>query len=234
MSTRMKRLARGAAVSEWGSLFGALRGRLREGGPGAIPFTVLATSLVLLFGLLQHLPGGAALASRAGVVCAEQPLGVALLRTPLSLFVTAPDLPIWGAVVQVLVVFGIAELALGLRMTLFVGYTCTLAGTLFTRIGVSHDSGLLLHLPAWFAHVRDTGPSAAVVGLLLCTAWRYRAWYTGAAVIVVMAGEAAALPNLAGLEHLAALGCAALIVGLDGPARKLIARVTPVTAAGAV
>ncbi|MDH6113788.1 hypothetical protein P3T36_005700 [Kitasatospora sp. MAP12-15] len=234
MSTRVMNLTRSAAVSEWGALFSAVRGRLMERRLAAIPFTVLATLLVLLFGVLQHLPGGAALAARLGVVCAAQPFALSLLRTPLSLFVPALDLPVWGAMLQVLVVFGIAELALGLRRTLVVGYACTLAGTLFTRIGVSHDSGLPAHLPAWFAHVRDTGPSAAVVGLALCAAWRYGAWYTGAGVIAVMSVEAILLPNLAGLEHLAALTCAALIVGLSAAARRFFPSVSPVKTAGAL
>ncbi|PYC87564.1 hypothetical protein C7C46_04445 [Streptomyces tateyamensis] len=42
-------------------------------------------------------------------------------------------------------------------------------------------------------------------------AWRSRAWFTGGAVVAAMVGEAVALPNLAGLEHVVALLTAVLI-----------------------
>ncbi|WP_280719736.1 hypothetical protein [Kitasatospora sp. MAP5-34] len=191
-------------------------------------FTVVGTFLVLVFHIAQHLPGGEQFVSRAGVVRAAQPMDISLLRTPLSLFVPALDLPVWGALAQVFVVFGIAELVLGLRMTLFVGYAGTLAGTFFTRLGVARGSGHLFHLPAWFAQVRDAGPSAAVVALVLCVAWRYRAWFTGVTVVVMMVGEAIALPNLAGLEHLAALAAAALIASVDQVVRTFYRRISEV------
>lgn len=64
-------------------------------------------------------------------------------------------------------------------MTLVIAYVCTLAGTLFARVAVAVGPDHLLGFPRWVAHVRDTGPSAAVVGLALCIAFRCRAWFTG-------------------------------------------------------
>ncbi|MCX4745782.1 hypothetical protein OG455_09640 [Kitasatospora sp. NBC_01287] len=251
---RARGIARRALDAEWGELLGAARARLaerrRDAPPFALrplalrpsavrlfmlrlftvlPFTMAAVALVVVFDVAQHLPGGAAFAARIGVVQAVQPLGTALLRTPLSLFVPALDLPVWGALAQVLLVFGIAELVLGLRTTLVVGYACTLAGTFFTRFGVAHGPHRLYHLPGWFAQVRDTGPSAAVVGLVLCVAWRHRAWCTAIGVNVLMIGEAVALPNLAGLEHLAALACAASLSAVSGVLRRFFARLPAVT-----
>jgi hypothetical protein len=132
-----------------------------------------------------------------------------LLRTPISLFVPAPDLPVWGAAAQVLVVFGIAEMTLGLRRTLIVGYAGTLAGTLYARHGVEVGLGHLFGLPQSDAYVRDSGPSAAVVALAIVIAWQYRARLTAGLVAAVMIAEEAFLPNLAGAEHLVAIATAA-------------------------
>ncbi|GAA1259993.1 hypothetical protein GCM10009665_57480 [Kitasatospora nipponensis] len=204
-------LLRRAVVAEWGTLFATLREQLARKRFAAVPLAVVATFLILLFSIVQHLPGGEGFVTRIGVVKAGLPLDVSLLRTPLSLYVPALDLPVWGALAQVLVVFGIAEIVLGRRMTLVVAYACTLAGTIFARIGLHIGPDHLFGFPAWIAHARDTGPSAAVVALAICIAWKCRAWATGAAVIGTMIAEAVAIPNLAGLEHIVALISAVLI-----------------------
>ncbi|WP_377270323.1 hypothetical protein [Peterkaempfera sp. SMS 1(5)a] len=187
-----------------------MRGRLAVRGFAALPVATTATLLVLCFDLLQRLPGGAAVVDDVGVVRGNQPLALSLLRTPLSLFVPALDLPVWGALAQVLVVFGLAELVLGRGRTLLVAYAGTVAGTLYARLAVDLGPGSPFGLPTADAAVRDVGPSAAVVALAICTAWRARAWFSGAAVVVLMAVEAAGLPNLAGREHLAAVAVAVL------------------------
>ncbi|MER8183335.1 hypothetical protein [Kitasatospora sp. NPDC094015] len=177
----------------------------------SVPLATAATLLILAFSIVQHLPGGANLVTVIGVVKASLPLDISLLRTPLSLYVPALDLPVWGALAQVFLVFGLAEIVLGRRLTLVVAYVCTLAGTLFARVGVAIGPNHLFGFPHWVAHVRDTGPSAAVVALAVCVAFRTRAWWTGGAVALVMVGEAVVLPNLAGLEHVVALLTAVLI-----------------------
>ncbi|MFC5645391.1 MULTISPECIES: hypothetical protein [Kitasatospora] len=200
-----------SAVAEWGVLFGTVKDRVVRKRFAAVPLAAGATLLILLFSVLQHLPGGEHFVSRVGVVRAGLPLDLSLLRTPLSLYVPALDLPVWGALAQVFLVFGIAEIVLGRRLTLLVAYACTLAGTLFARIGVMIGPEHLFGFPRWVAHVRDTGPSAAVVALAVVVAFRCRAWWTGAAVALAMVVEAVLLPNLAGLEHVVALLTAALI-----------------------
>ncbi|MFF7992236.1 hypothetical protein ACFZDG_20880 [Kitasatospora xanthocidica] len=177
----------------------------------AVPMATLATFLILLFSIVQHLPGGERFVNNIGVVRAALPLEVSLLRTPLSLYVPALDLPVWGALAQVFVVFAIAEIVLGRRLTLVVAYTCTLAGTLFARVGVAIGPAHLFGFPKWVAYVRDTGPSAAVVALAICIAFRSRAWFTAGLVVALMVGEAVMLPNLAGLEHVVAVIAALLI-----------------------
>lgn len=203
--------AKQAAVAEWGGLFATVREQVARKRLAAVPLATTATLLILLFSVVQHLPGGERFVTHIGVVKAALPLDVSLLRTPLSLYVPALDLPVWGALAQVLVVFGLAEIVLGRRLTLVVAYVCTLAGTLFARFAVAVGPEHLFGFPQWVAHVRDTGPSAAVVALAVCIAFRCRAWWTGGGVIAVMVAEAVVLPNLAGLEHVVALLFAVLI-----------------------
>ena len=200
-----------AAVAEWGTLYLTVRGAVARKRFAAFPLATVATFLILLFSIVQHLPGGERFVNHIGVVRASLPLDLSLLRTPLSLYVPALDLPVWGALAQVFVVFAIAEVVLGRRMTLVVAYACTLAGTLFARVGVAIGPGYLFGFPKWVAYVRDTGPSAAVVALAICIAFRTRAWFTATLVVVLMVGEAVVLPNLAGLEHVVAVITALLI-----------------------
>jgi hypothetical protein len=214
-----------AAEREWGALARAIRDRLRRDGLAALPMTITATIAVLVFQVVQQTPSGTALVERLGVVRASLPLGVALSRTPLSLFVPAPDLPVWGAAAQVLFVFGIAELTLGRLRTLAVAYAATLAGTMYARQGIELGPDHFFGLTYNAEFVRDTGPSVAVVALAVCIAWRYRAVLTSAVVIVSMVGEALLLTNLAGAEHLIAI-LAALLLSTGGELLRRQARRT--------
>ncbi|WP_234327590.1 hypothetical protein, partial [Streptomyces sp. NRRL WC-3719] len=211
----MSPAVRAFARREWGPLFGAVRAALAARGPRAVPLTTAAVCLTGLFQLVQNQPWGYGPVQAVGSVRAEDPLWAALARTPLSLFVPALDLPVWGALAQVLVVFGIAEICLGRTRTLVVAYVATLAGTTYARVGIALGPGTpLLGLPASDARVVDTGPSAAVVGLAVFVCWRYRARLTGWLVIAAMVVEAVVKPNLAGKEHLAALVAAVAAYGL--------------------
>ncbi|WP_063774324.1 hypothetical protein [Streptacidiphilus rugosus] len=196
---------RSGAEREWGALFGALRSGVRGRGLAAIPMTLTATLAVLVFQIWQQSPSGAAMVEQLGVVRASLPIGVALSRTPLSLFVPAPDLPVWGAAGQIFFVFGIAEITLGRWRTLAVAYAATLAGTMYARQGIELGPSHFFGLSYEAAFVRDTGPSVAVVALAVVIAWRYRALVTGALVVAAMIGEALLLTNLAGAEHLIAI-----------------------------
>jgi hypothetical protein len=208
---RLAAYAGRAAVAEWGTLFRTVRDQVVRKRFASVPLATTATFLILLFSIVQHLPGGERFVTHIGVVRASLPLDVSLLRTPLSLYVPALDLPVWGALAQVFVVFGIAELVLGRKLTLVIAYACTLAGTVFARVGVEMGPDHLFGFPRWVGYVRDTGPSAAVVALAICIAFRTRAWWTGGAVAAAMLTEAAMLPNLAGLEHVVAVLTAGLI-----------------------
>lgn len=200
MST-LARLAR----AEWGSLYLAVRGALGARRWWAVPMTLGAVCLTGVMQVVQNQSWGYRVVQNLGGVRAEDPLWLALLRTPLSLFVPALDLPVWGALAQMLIVFGIAELCLGWWRTLVVAYVATLAGTLYARVGIALGPDHPIGLPASDARVVDTGPSAAVVGLAVFLGWRYGAYVTAGVVIAAMVVEVALKENLAGKEHLAAI-----------------------------
>ncbi|AYV27410.1 hypothetical protein EES41_11805 [Streptomyces sp. ADI95-16] len=193
------------ARREWGPLFRTVRGALARDGWRAIPMTIGAVCLTSVFQIVQNTSWGFQPVQNLGSVKAVDPLWLALLRTPLSLFVPALDLPVWGALAQILLVFGISEICVGWWRTLLVGYVATLAGTTYARIGLALGADHPLGLPVSDRIVNDTGPSAAVVGLAIYVCWRYRAYLTGALVVLAMTGEVLVKDNLAGKEHLAAI-----------------------------
>ncbi|MCX4991440.1 MULTISPECIES: hypothetical protein [unclassified Streptomyces] len=201
----MSRLA-GRARAEWGPLYVTVRRALVAKRWRAVPMTLGAVCLTAVLQFVQNQSWGYQLVQNAGSVRAEDPLPLALLRTPLSLFVPALDLPVWGALAQILLVFGIAEICLGWWRTLVIAYVATLAGTLYARVGIALGPHHPLGLPGADAQVVDTGPSAAVVGLAVFLGWRYRAYVTAGVVIGAMVVEVLLKDNLAGKEHLAAIG----------------------------
>ncbi|MEV0258220.1 hypothetical protein AB0H82_28650 [Streptomyces sp. NPDC050732] len=210
----MRALAR-SARAEWGPLFSTVRDALAARRWRAVPMTLAAVCLTALFQYVQNQPWGFQFVQNIGCVRAEDPLRLALLRTPLSLFVPALDLPVWGALVQLLIVFGIAEICLGRWRTLLIAYAATLAGTLYARVGIEWGPGNPFGLPASDAQVVDTGPSAAVVGLAVFVCWRYRAYFTAALVTALMVVEVLVKDNLAGKEHLAAIAAVLVLCVLS-------------------
>ncbi|MCX2179426.1 hypothetical protein KV205_02610 [Streptomyces sp. SKN60] len=211
---------RAFARREWGPLSGTVRTALVTRRWRAIPMTLAAVGLTSVFQIVQNQDWGYQPVQDIGSVRAEDPLVLALLRTPLSLFVPALDLPVWGALAQILLVFGIAEICLGRVRTLLLAYVATLAGTLYARVGIALGPDSPLGLPATDAQVVDTGPSAAVVGLAVYVCWRYGARWTGTLVVVAMVVEVLIKNNLAGKEHLAAIAAVLLVIGVQEWRRK--------------
>ncbi|MFG1806505.1 hypothetical protein [Streptomyces sp. NPDC049040] len=197
--------------AEWAAVLGDVRRRLRARGLRALPVTLTACAGILALQLLQHSRGTSGWVERLGGVYADLPWWQALLRTPLSVFLPDPSLPMWGLILQVVVVFGIAETTVGPRRTLGVALLATLAGTGFARYSLWAGPHWPFGLPAHDLLVRDTGPSAAVVALGVYVALRYRAGWTVATIVLAMVVEVVSLPNLAGYEHLAGV---ALILAL--------------------
>ncbi|MCX4693714.1 hypothetical protein [Streptomyces sp. NBC_01408] len=232
MTARTTSSLRRFARREWGPLFWTVRNALAREKWRAIPMTLGAVCLTSVFQIVQNTSWGFQPVQNLGSVKAVDPFWLALLRTPLSLFVPALDLPVWGALAQVLIVFGISEICIGWWRTLLIGYVATLAGTTYARIGLALGPGHPLGLPDSDRVVNDTGPSAAVVGLAIYVCWRYRAYLTGALVVLAMIGEVLVKDNLAGKEHLAAIAavmavCLARARWGPAPARVPIGRRPP-------
>lgn len=215
----MKRLARWARA-EWGSLYVTVREALLRRRWRAVPLALSAVCLTAGLHIVHNQSWGYGFVQDVGAVRAADPLWLALLRTPLSLFVPALDLPVWGALAQILFVFGIAEICLGRWRTLALAYAATLAGTLYARVGIwlGPDSPFGLH--ASDAHVVDTGPSAAVVGLAVFLGWRYGARVTAGVVVGAMVVEVLVKGNLAGEEHLAAIAAMFVLCGISAARRR--------------
>lgn len=220
MSPFNKRL-RDFAYVEWGGISRDVWFELRTKKLRAIPLTLSACLSILTLQVIQHSGNtGTEWVNRLGGVYATLPWWKALLRTPLSLFVPDPSLPVWGLIAQVVFMFGIAEMTVGRRHTLGIGLLATLAGTSFARYSLAVGPDGFLGLPVSTLVVRDTGPSAAVVALGVYVACRYRAWWTGGALILAMLVEVVFIVNLAGFEHLTAIVATLLLCALEGHLRR--------------
>ncbi|MFE9603662.1 hypothetical protein [Streptomyces hokutonensis] len=199
---------------EWqGIVVDPVRQLLRRGLPG-MSLAFVAAFGVIFFHALAQRPAGASIVRHLGGVQGDLPLWLALLRTPISLYVPALDLPVWAGITQLFLAFALAELALGRVRTLVVAYATTLAGTLTVRVMLLIGPGCGgIGLRPEIGHVLDTGPSAAVVGL-----FTYLAVVRRAPIVFLLTGgsmvwESIVKPNLAGREHLVAVG-AAIVMGL--------------------
>ncbi|KOU39971.1 hypothetical protein [Streptomyces sp. WM6378] len=208
------------AEREWGPLYKTVKYALRTQRWRAIPLTISAVALTSVFQIIQNQSWGFRPIQIIGSVKAEYPLWISLLRTPFSLFVPALDLPVWGALGQVLVVFGIAEICVGRGRMLLIAYAATLAGTLYARVGIHIGPDSVFGLPASAAKMVDTGPSAAVVALAVYVCWRYRAYWTAGTVALAMVVEVVLKNNLAGKEHIAALVVVAVICWITHERRR--------------
>ena len=146
-------------------------------------------------------------------VRAAQPLRVELLRLPLSIFAPAPHLPMWGAVAQVVVALWLAELNLGRKRTLALvalfHTTSTLAGRALLQQG--GNVVMALSVAERLARSRDSGPSAVVVGVCVYLGVQRKAPLLSAVLWIAMILELIFLPDLAGVEHLAAMAFAFMV-----------------------
>ncbi len=188
--------------------------------------------LVIVFHALALTDAGERLVWAVGGVRADVPVWLVLLRLPLSLFAPAPGLPWWGALLQVAVIFGMAECVLGTVRTLTVSLVVTAAATFFARFLLTLGPGHVLAVPPAEAMLADTGPSAAVLGLLICTGWACRAPVLSMGTVVTFSLECVLTTTLSSRAHLggiaAALLCAA--VACRPPARAAPLPPAPVTA----
>jgi hypothetical protein len=181
----------------------------------AFPIAVSCTALIGAFALIQHTTAGWWIVEHIAGVYQALPLPLILLRLPLSMLAPAPDLPAWGAMLQVLVVFALSEVHLGRMRTLITAVCVNGLTTVSARIMVIVGLHLAIGTPQVDQYELDTGPSTVVVALSIYVALKCRAYLVLTITAAAMGGEAIALPNLAGREHLVALGLgvAAYLIG---------------------
>lgn len=197
---------------EWqGIVVVPVRELIRRGLPG-LSLAFLAALGVIFFHAIAQSGTGATAVRIFGGVNADLPLPLALLRTPVSLYVPALDLPVWAGMTQLFLAFALAELVLGRARTLVIAYTTTLVGTLTARAMIALGTGWWgLGLPPDAGTILDTGPSAAVVGLFTYLSITQRApivfFFTGGSMVM----ESLIKPNLAGREHLIAIATAIVL-----------------------
>lgn len=126
---------------EWhGIVVDPVRQIVRRGLSGLLLAFVAVFGVIFFHALAQH-PTGAVIVRLTGGVKACLPLPLALLRTPVSLYVPALDLPVWAGITQLFFAFALAELALGRARTLVIAYATTLAGTLTVRVMIALGPG---------------------------------------------------------------------------------------------
>ena len=196
--------------AEASRLLGPPAQALRAEGLAAFPVTLACTALIGLFAVIQHSAPGWWLVEHVAGVYQALPLPPILLRLPLSMLAPAPDLPAWGAMLQVLVVFGFSEIHLGRLRTLVTAVCVNGLTTIAARIMVIIGLHLAIGTPQVDQYVLDTGPSTVVVALSVYVALKCRAYLVVGVTVAALVGETVALPNLAGREHLVALALGGL------------------------
>jgi len=129
-----------------------------------------------------------------------EPLHMALLRLPLSMFAPAALLPIWFAVLQVGVVYALAQALLGVRTTILVAAAGHTLATLSAHAWVL--MGPPLGVGHRFDHFGDAGPSVAVVALIAYVAVARRVSWLAVAIVAYHSIELVMFNALSQREHL--------------------------------
>ncbi len=196
-------------------LFAPLRERSRW-RPSSFVLATITFGLVLLAEWLQRAQPGVAQALLDERASLWWPVAVA--RLPGSMVAPALRLPMWGALAQVLFCFGLAEVHLGRRTTLaciFAAHTLATASARLFVIWGPH-APFDLGLAHWYRWQRDTGPSAAVVGVGTVLGVKLRLPILTSALVVAMLVEAVVQPDLGDREHLVAIAAGGAVAVLLG------------------
>jgi hypothetical protein len=200
-----------AVTREWQDLVVSVLRQARRRGPAAFPVTVVATSSVMLLAVMNAGPAGHHFI-RAGVdEYARLPLRTALERLVPSFAAPTARLPYWGAILQVAVVFGIAEALYGSRLTAAVALAAHCVATLSARAFIWLGPHLFFGMVAVAARYADSGPSGATVGLMAFLVVRRRSAQGFVLLSAFLVGEWMLKHGLAQREHVIAALVGALI-----------------------
>jgi hypothetical protein len=149
---------------------------------------------------------------RSGDVYAALPVTTELARLPMSLFMPTAYLPLWGAILQLLVVIGLGELILGRSVTLLVAAAGHVGSTLMARVLLEAPHAVFGLTPA-IARLLDTGPSGATTAVGACLLVALRMNRSAMLLALGLLIAALAAPGLDAVEH-----TTALVVGLSAGA----------------
>lgn len=187
--------------------------RWRQAGFAGFAAAVGLCALVTLVNLLDHHGGDDWLR----MCCAEHdgdPLARWLVRLPGSMIAPAQNLPVWGSLVQIFVVFALAEAAVGRMRAIVVAGIGHMLSTVGARLLMWLGPHYLGGLPGVDRHVLDTGPSAATVALTAYLAVVLRCPILGTVAGVAIGLATLTHSDLAGHEHVIAwavgLACGAM------------------------
>lgn len=142
---------------------------------------------------------------RSGDVYAALPITTELIRLPMSLLMPTAYLPLWGAILQLLVVIGLGELVLGRSVTLVVAAAGHVGSTLVARVLLESPHAAVLGLTPAIARILDTGPSGATTAVGACLLVGLK--MNRSAILLAFGLLLAALvdPGLDAVEHTTAL-----------------------------
>jgi hypothetical protein len=115
-----------------------------------------------------------------------------------------PGLPVWGSLLQVLVVVGIAEASVGRTWTVAVGLAGHFISGIAARVLIDVGAGVFGGLPPVDRFVLDTGPSAATVALTAYLVVVLRCPILGTVAATGVGLGMLAHSDLAGREHVVA------------------------------
>ena len=122
------------------------------------------------------------------------------IKLPLSMFAPAALLPFWFAMLQVGVVYALAQALLGWRTTVLVAVVGHTLATLSASVWIA--IGLPFGVAPAFWHFGDAGPSVAVLALLAYIAVNRRVSWLAIALIGYHGIEMATFNGLSQREHM--------------------------------
>src|SRR5256714_7315201 len=168
-----------------------------------------AAAAVLVLSELARSGSGQAFLRRWAIMHGDEPWWLTLQKVPLSLFAPAYLLPCGFAVLQVFVVFGGAQVLIGVRRTLGVAVPAHLLASLSPRLWVWLAPPM--GLPARYLHLPDAGPSVAALAVAVFLVVRLRILWLAALLATFHLAAWVAITGLAQREHLLAVATGAVI-----------------------
>jgi len=200
-----------AVVQEWQDLVDSVVVEARRRGVAGFPVTALATTSVLVLAVMNAGPTGHHLIRLGVDEYARLPIRAALERLVPSFAAPTARLPVWGALVQVALVFGIAEALYGSRLTALVALLAHCVATLSARAFIWMGPHVFFGMLAIAGRYADSGPSGATVGLLAFLVVRRRSFQGAVLLIAFLLAEWAWKHGLAQREHIIAAVVGALV-----------------------